>query len=127
MNHLIIFYETINGPYRIIPEWSLPNIFKKKQRKNKIAFVKKILRILEMTMWFKLHFTCFIWIYLKVCQNRRYKWKLKNQWTIWVKPYCPWLNFFSSFARYFGKCIAVWIRCVFDKIARIFVKRITMS
>ena len=39
------FYETIYGPYCIVPEWSLSNIFKKKkQRKNKIAFVRKLQR-----------------------------------------------------------------------------------
>ena len=124
------FYELIYGPYRIVPEWSLSNILKK-QRKNKIAFVRKLLRILEQTMWFKLYFTHLIWIYLKFCQNRRYKWKhmyfyknlsIFSKCTIWVNPYCPWLNFLSNFARYFGKCNAVWTRCAFDKIGRIFVK-----
>ena len=93
------FYELIYGPYRIVPEWSLSNILKK-QRKNKIAFVRKLLRILEQTMWFKLYFTHLIWIYLKFCQNRRYKWKhmyfyknlsIFSKCTIWVNPYCPWL------------------------------------
>ena len=125
------FYETIYAPYRIVPEWSLSNIFKKKQRKNKIAFVRTLLKILERTTWFKSYFTHLIWIYSKLCQNRMYKWKhmyfYKNwsffsKWTIWVKPYCPWLNVFSDFARYFGKCNAVWTRCAFDKIGRIFVK-----
>ena len=101
----LFFYETIYGPYRIVPEWSLSNILKK-QRKNKIAFVRKLLRILEQTMWFKLYFTHLIWIYLKFCQNRRYKWKhmyfyknwsIFSKWTIRVKPYCLWLNFFFRF------------------------------
>ena len=73
-----------------------------KNRKNKIAFEGKLLRILEWTMWFKLYFTYLIWIYLKFCQNRRYKWKhmhfhknwsFFSKWTIWVKLYCPWLKF----------------------------------
>ena len=32
------------------------------------------------------------------------------------------IEFFSDFARYFGKCNAVWTTCGFDKIGRIFVK-----
>ena len=91
-------------------------IYLKKQRKNKIALKGKLLRILERTMWFKLYFTRLIWIYLKFCQNRRCKWNhmhfyenwsIFSKWTIWVKPYCPLLEFFSDFAKYFGKCNAV--------------------
>ena len=34
---------------------------------------------------------------------------------------CDWI-FFSDFARYFGKCNAIWTRCAFDRIGQIFVK-----
>ena len=70
-----------------------------KKRKNKIAFEGKLLRILQWTMWFKLYFTHLIWIYVKFCQNRRYKWKhmhFYKNWSffsIWVKLYCLWLKF----------------------------------
>ena len=120
MGHTVL---SINEVYQIY--------LKKKQRKNKITFVRKLLKILEMTTWFKSYFTHLIWIYLKFCQNRMYKWKnmhfyknwsIFSKWTIWVKPYCPWLNFVSDFARYFGKCNAVWTRCAFHKIGQIFVK-----
>ena len=98
------FYKTIYGQSRIVPEWNLSNVLKKKQRKNKIAFERKLLRILERLMWFKLYFTHLIWIYLKFCQNRRYKWKhtyfykswsFFSKWTVWIKPYCLGLNFFQ--------------------------------
>ena len=58
-------------------------IYLKKQRKNKIAFVRKLLRILEKTMWFKLYFTHLIWIYLKFCQNRSYKRKHAHFYKNW--------------------------------------------
>ena len=108
------FYETIYGPYCIVPEWSLSNIFKKKKTKKKQnSFCKKVATWdtqvatkLQRTTWFKLYFTHLIWIYLKFCQNRRYKWKhmyfyknwsIFSKWTIRVKPYCLWLNFFFRF------------------------------
>ena len=61
MGHTVLF---LNEVYQI-------NL--KKQGKNKIDFVRKLLRILERTMWLKLYLTHLIWIYLKFCQNRRYK------------------------------------------------------
>ena len=103
----------------------------KKTKKKQNSFCKKAIENPWKDNWFKLYFTHLIWIYLKFCQNRMYKWKhmyfYKNwsffsKWTIWVKPYCPWLNVFSDFARYFGKCKTVWTRCAFDKIGQIFVK-----
>ena len=139
MNHLnhmcflqkmIIFMKQYMG-HTVLSLNEVYQINLKKQTKNKIAFVRKLLKIFERTTWFKLYFTHLIWIYFKFCQNRMYKWKhmyfykswsVFSKWTIWVKPYCPWLNFFSDFAKYFGKCNAVWTRCSFDKIGRIFVK-----
>ena len=70
---------------------------------SNVMYGWKLLRILERTMWFKLYFTHLIWIYLKFCQNRRYKWKhtyfyknwsIFSKLTVWAKPYCPWLIFF---------------------------------
>ena len=79
---------------------------KTKKKQNSFWIERKLLRILERTMWLKLYFTHLIWIYLKFCQNRNYKWKhahfcknwsMFSKWTIWVKPYSPWLNFCFRF------------------------------
>ena len=50
--------------HTVLPLNEVYQIYFKKQRKIKIAFVRNLLKILQRTMWFKLYFTHLIYLNL---------------------------------------------------------------